>query len=186
MRYLPAQAQDLLFERMDALSAPGSWLASNVPAEGFIDPDRVRRQREDMQRMRAAAAELVDAEITDFDDLWYPEERTAVDDWLRERGWDVSASTFADLMARYGRTVPRGRRLDAADTFRVRAARTPGQCQRLDDLPRSFDRGDRVDRREVLALAVLPELRPTGAVGAAQLVPDLAHLGQQFGSARRR
>jgi len=106
VRYLPAPAQDLLFERMHALSAPGSWLASNVPGAGFTDPDLVRRQREDMQRMRAAAAKLVDAEITDYDDLWYPEERTVVADWLSEHGWDASATTFADLLARYGRTVP--------------------------------------------------------------------------------
>ena len=89
MRYLPAQAQDLLFERIHSLSADGSWLASNVPGAGFTDPERVQRQRDEMRRMRAAAAKLVDAEITDFDDLWYPEERTPVDGWLREHGWDV-------------------------------------------------------------------------------------------------
>ncbi len=105
VRYLPARAQDLLFERMHALSAGGSWLASNVPADGFLDPERVRRQRADMQRMRAAAAKLVNAELTDYEDLWYAEERTAVADWLGERGWDVSAATFAELLARYGRGV---------------------------------------------------------------------------------
>jgi methyltransferase (TIGR00027 family) len=108
VRYLPAQAQDLLFERVHSLSARGSWLASNVPGAGFTDPELVRRQREDMQRMRAAAAKLVNAEITDFDDLWYPEERTPVDGWLREHGWDVLAATFPELMARYGRSVPKG------------------------------------------------------------------------------
>src|SRR5271168_5049807 len=72
VRYLPAQAQDLLFERIHALSAPGSWVASNVPGEGFTDPERVQRQREDMQRMRAAAVKLINAEIPDDDDLWYP------------------------------------------------------------------------------------------------------------------
>jgi methyltransferase (TIGR00027 family) len=106
VRYLPAQAQDLLFERMHALSAAGSWLASNVPGEGFANPDRVRRQREDMQRTRTTLAKLVGTEITDYDDLWYPEERTAVDRWLREHGWDVSTATFAELMARYGRSIP--------------------------------------------------------------------------------
>src|SRR5882757_5309587 len=44
-----------------------------------------------------------------------------------------------------------------------------------------FDRRDRVDRREVPPLAVLAQLRPAGAVGPAQLIPDLAHLGQQLG-----
>ncbi|WP_204806293.1 class I SAM-dependent methyltransferase [Mycobacterium riyadhense] len=106
VRYLPARAQDLLFERVNALSPAGSWLASNVPAEGFLDPDRLQRQREDMQRMRAAAARLVNTEITDYEDLWYAEERTPVADWLGDHGWSVSATTFADLMSRYGRSFP--------------------------------------------------------------------------------
>ncbi|WP_055405843.1 class I SAM-dependent methyltransferase [Mycobacterium sp. UM_11] len=123
VRYLPAQAQDLLFERVHSLSAQGSWLASNVPGEGFTDPDVVRRQREDMQRMRAAAAKLVDAEITDFDDLWYAEERTPVDGWLRERGWDVATATFSELMARYGRRVPQGSEHAMPPTLYVSAQR---------------------------------------------------------------
>jgi methyltransferase (TIGR00027 family) len=123
VRYLPAQAQDLLFERIHALSAPGSWLASNVPGEGFTDPELVRRQREDMQRMRAAAAKLVDAEITDFDDLWYPEERRAVDGWLAEHGWDVSTATFSELMARYDRSIPQGAETAMPPTLYVSAQR---------------------------------------------------------------
>jgi methyltransferase (TIGR00027 family) len=123
VRYLPAQAQDLLFERMHALSAAGSWLASNVPADGFTAPERVQRQREEMQRMRAAAAKLVDAEITDFEDLWYAEERTDVGDWLRERGWDASEVTFAELMARYGRSVPDGGEDSMPPTLYVSAQR---------------------------------------------------------------
>jgi methyltransferase (TIGR00027 family) len=123
VRYLPAQAQDLLFERIHALSAPGSWLASNVPGEGFTDPDLVRRQREDMARMRAAAAKLVEAEVTDFDDLWYPEERRAVDAWLRDRGWEVSTLTFPELMARYGRSIPQGGEAAMPPTLYVSARR---------------------------------------------------------------
>jgi methyltransferase (TIGR00027 family) len=123
VRYLPAQAQDLLFERIHSLSVPGSWVASNVPSPGFTDADRVRRQREDMHRMRAAAAQLVNTEITDFDDLWYPEERTPVDGWLREHGWDVSTATFAELMARYGREVPDGAEDAMPPTLYVSAQR---------------------------------------------------------------
>jgi methyltransferase (TIGR00027 family) len=123
VRYLPAQAQDLLFERMHALSAGGSWLASNVPAEGFTAPERVQRQREEMRRMQAAAAKLVEAEITDFEDLWYAEERTPVADWLREHGWDASAATFPELMARYHRTIPDGAEDSMPPTLFVSAQR---------------------------------------------------------------
>jgi methyltransferase (TIGR00027 family) len=126
VRYLPAQAQDLLFERIDALSVEGSRLASNVPDSGFTDPARVQRQRDDMRRMRAAAAELVNAEITDFDDLWYPEERTPVDGWLRDRGWDVTTASFSELMARYGRSVPQGAEDSMPPTLYVSAQRTAG------------------------------------------------------------
>jgi methyltransferase (TIGR00027 family) len=123
VRYLPAQAQDLLFERVHALSAAGSWLASNVPAEGFTSPERVQRQREEMRRMRAAAARLVDVEVTDFDDLWYAEERTPVADWLREHGWDATAATFPELMARYGRSIPQGAEDSMPPTLFVSAQR---------------------------------------------------------------
>jgi len=109
-----------------ALSADGSWLASNVPGAGFTDPDLVRRQREDLQRMRAAAAKLVDAEITDFDDLWYPEERRAVDGWLREHGWDVMTATFSELMARYARSVPQDAEDSMPLTLYVSAQRRAG------------------------------------------------------------
>jgi methyltransferase (TIGR00027 family) len=126
IRYLPAQAQDLLFERIHSLSAPGSWLASNVPASEFTDPDVVRRQREDTQRVQAAVAKLVNFEITDVNDLWYPEERTPVDGWLREHGWDVSTATFSEAMARYGRSVPQGAEYVMPPTLYVSAQRRPG------------------------------------------------------------
>ena len=126
VRYLPAQAQDLLFARIHSLSAEGSWLASNVPGAGFTDPDLVRRQREDMQRMRATAAKLVNSEITDFDDLWYPEERTPVDGWLREHGWTVSTATFSELMARYGRSIPEGPETAIPPILYVSAQRRAG------------------------------------------------------------
>jgi methyltransferase (TIGR00027 family) len=126
VRYLPSQAQDLLFERIHSLSAAGSWLASNVPGAGFTDPQLVQRQREDMQRMRATAAKLVNADITDYDDLWYPEERTPVDGWLREHGWDVSAATFAELMARYSRSIPEDVQDSMPPTLFVSAQRRAG------------------------------------------------------------
>jgi methyltransferase (TIGR00027 family) len=123
VRYLPAQGQDLLFTRIHELSAAGSWLASNVPGPGFTAPEPVRRWRADMQRLRAAAAKLVNAEVADEDDLWYPEERTPIDGWLRERGWDVSAANFPELMARYGRSVPQDPEVSMPPTLYVSAQR---------------------------------------------------------------
>src|ERR1700742_1820731 len=106
LRYLPAAAQDLLFERIDSLSAPGSWLATNGPSKHAVNPDLLARQREQSTRFRAAAAEVLGTEIPDVEELWYPEERTEIVDWLGEHGWDASAIGMADLLARHGRTIP--------------------------------------------------------------------------------
>ncbi len=105
LRYLPAQAQDLLFERINALSPAGSRLAVNAPSKEAIDPARLKRQREQMQRLRAAAAQLAHSEMPDVDALWYQEERTDVADWLQDHGWAVSAATMGEMLARYGRTT---------------------------------------------------------------------------------
>ncbi|CAM3294574.1 class I SAM-dependent methyltransferase [Mycobacterium intermedium] len=123
VRYLPARAQDLLFERIDALSAPGSWLATNVPGEGYLDADLVARQREDMKRMRAVAARFVETEMPEVEDLWYAEERTPVDEWLGGRGWNVSVTDFPGLMARYGRNHPEGLEAPLPPTLFVSAQR---------------------------------------------------------------
>jgi methyltransferase (TIGR00027 family) len=106
LRYLPARAQDLLFERILALSPSGSWLATNAPAQSALDPERLARQRERSHRLRAAAARVLDTELPADEDLWYPEERTDVTEWLREHGWDASAIAMGEMLARYGRTVP--------------------------------------------------------------------------------
>ena len=106
VRYLPAWAQDLLFERVHALSRGASWFAFNAPDKNALNPDRLKRQREEMQRLRAAAARLLQTETPDLDDLWYAEERTDVAEWLREHGWDTSVATLEELLTRYGRCIP--------------------------------------------------------------------------------
>lgn len=106
LRYLPARAQDLLFERIDALSPSGSRVATNVPAKSATNPEVLAHQREDSERLRVAAAQVLHAEIPDVEDLWYPEERTDVAEWLGEHGWDASAISMTDLLTRYGRAVP--------------------------------------------------------------------------------
>ncbi|MCV7260819.1 class I SAM-dependent methyltransferase [Mycobacterium shimoidei] len=106
IRYLPAWAQDLLFERIDALSPAGSRLAVNAPAKNFLDPGLLARQRELTGRYRAAAAKLVGTEVPDTEDLWYREERTDVAQWLGEHGWEVATTTMAEMLGRYGRSIP--------------------------------------------------------------------------------
>jgi methyltransferase (TIGR00027 family) len=106
LRYLPASAQDVLIERVHVLSPAGSWLAVNAPAGDFLAPERLARQRQRTQRVRAAAARLTDAEIPDVDELWYAEERTDIADWLRRHGWDASSVTMTEMLARYGRSIP--------------------------------------------------------------------------------
>jgi methyltransferase (TIGR00027 family) len=106
LRYLPAAAQDLLFERIDSLSAAGSRLATNGPSKQAVNPDLLARQREQSQRFRAAAAQVLGTEIPNVEELWYPEERTEIVDWLGEHGWEASAIGMAGLLARHGRTVP--------------------------------------------------------------------------------
>jgi methyltransferase (TIGR00027 family) len=122
LRYLPAQAQDTLFERIHELSASGSRLAANSPTKEASDPERVTRER-DQQRMRAAAAEMMKMDIADVDDLVYDEERTDVVEWLTEHGWDASAETAAEQMARYGRGVAAGADVKAPPTCYVSARR---------------------------------------------------------------
>lgn len=106
LRYLPAQSQDLLFERIQALSPAGSWLAVNAPAQSALDPGLLARQRDQSHRFRSAASRVLDTDIPDVEDLWYPEERTDVVDWLRAHDWDASGTAMGEMLTRYGRNVP--------------------------------------------------------------------------------
>ncbi len=104
--YLPAAAQDLLFERVQELSAPGSRIAVEAFGADFLDPDAMAKQRALTDKYRAAAAEHDLPEIPNIEDLLYLEDRADVADWLRGRGWDVSVASAQELMAHYHRTPP--------------------------------------------------------------------------------
>ena len=109
--YLPAQAQDLLFERIQALSAPGSSIAVEAFNTGAFDPDSIARQRGMMQRYRDAMATRNNADVpdlADISDLFYLEDRADVADWLRGHSWDVEVITALDLMAANNRPAPQG------------------------------------------------------------------------------
>jgi methyltransferase (TIGR00027 family) len=105
LRYLPARAQDLLFERIQALSCVGSRLVVNAVTDDALDPQRRAHERELRQRLRAVAARHGGPAIPDVEDLWYAEKRTDVEHWLSQHGWEALAATVAEVMARYGRGV---------------------------------------------------------------------------------
>lgn len=104
--YLPPTAQDLLFERVDSLSASGSRIAVENFGEGFFDPETLERQRERGQAFRRVAENLQDQEIPNVADLWYLEERTDAGEFLAGRGWQVTSEPTTALLERHGRGIP--------------------------------------------------------------------------------
>jgi methyltransferase (TIGR00027 family) len=72
--YLPPEAQDLLFDNVTALSAPGSRLATEW------HPDLVV---------------TTGADIHDAADMLYFGERSDVEEYLTAAGWNVATHTFA-------------------------------------------------------------------------------------------
>jgi methyltransferase (TIGR00027 family) len=103
LRYLPSRAQDLLFERIHGSSAVGSRIVFNAPSNDALDPERLARERELIDRMQAMAARHVSVATPNIDELWYAEERTDVAEWLGDHGWEASSATVAEVAARYGR-----------------------------------------------------------------------------------
>lgn len=90
--YLPPQAQDRLFDDITALSAPGSYVATEfVP--GIIDFD-ADRARELSASFRRNGVDI------DMASLVYAGERNHVVDYLSAAGWSVTGVTRAELFAR--------------------------------------------------------------------------------------
>jgi methyltransferase (TIGR00027 family) len=101
--YLPADGQDLLFERITDLSAQGSRVAVEAFGAGFFDPEYLASRRERVRQLREQAGVPDDA--PDVADLWFIEERTEVTDWFSGHGWEVSMIDAADLMTRFNRAT---------------------------------------------------------------------------------
>ncbi|OBG75064.1 MULTISPECIES: class I SAM-dependent methyltransferase [unclassified Mycobacterium] len=107
MPYLPAAAQDLLFERINELAAPGSRVAVEALGPSFLDPENRAKRRARMDRVRALLAKVdPDREVPRTDDLWYFEEREDVGSWFARHGWTVTVTPSDELMAGYGRPAP--------------------------------------------------------------------------------
>jgi methyltransferase (TIGR00027 family) len=96
--YLPPEAQDLLFDNVTALSAPGSRLATeHVPDPHAFSDERLQRITERWQRL---GFDL------DAADLFYQGQRSVVVDYLTTHGWRVTAHPARELYARNGFEFP--------------------------------------------------------------------------------
>jgi methyltransferase (TIGR00027 family) len=100
--FLPGAAQDLLFERVEKLSAPGSRFA----VEDFAPPGG-GASRMGNAMVAGGALHRMFASFTDGSAdpsrLWFGDERADTVDWLRQHGWTVQPTTAGELLAQYGR-----------------------------------------------------------------------------------
>jgi methyltransferase (TIGR00027 family) len=96
--YLPSDAQDLLFDRITQLSAPGSRLATeHIPDVGALQDERSQEIRERLKKI---------GHNIDFSDLVYNGERTHVIEYLQSLGWQVTAQGLWDAYAANGFEFP--------------------------------------------------------------------------------
>jgi methyltransferase (TIGR00027 family) len=108
MPYLPAAAQDLLFDRINGLTASGSRVAVEALGPTFLDPQVRAERRERMDRVREVMARVdPQREVPRTDELWYFEQREDVGDWFGRHGWDVTVTPSDELMAGYDREPAR-------------------------------------------------------------------------------
>jgi methyltransferase (TIGR00027 family) len=116
--YLPAEAQDRLFDILTGLSAPGSRVAVEAFSLGTADSEArrvARRARFDRMRQRLGLDINVET-------LTYQEsDRADAADWLSEHGWHVDAVSNVDEMARLGRGIPEDLADEAFTTTLLRA-----------------------------------------------------------------
>ncbi|MCV7302044.1 class I SAM-dependent methyltransferase [Mycobacterium barrassiae] len=101
LMYLPAEAQDRLFEQVTALSAPGSRVAAET-----VGTRSDERRAEFRKKFERIAAQFGIEEAPDVAELMYNDpDRADVAQWLNEHGWRSSAVSSADEMRRLDRWV---------------------------------------------------------------------------------
>ncbi|HET7665277.1 MAG TPA: class I SAM-dependent methyltransferase [Mycobacterium sp.] len=96
--YLPPEAQDLLFDRIDDLSAPGSRVATEHIADITMFSDERAKQISD--RLKKYGHDI------EMKDLIYHGERSHVVEYLAGHGWDVTAQPMRDAYAANGFDFP--------------------------------------------------------------------------------
>jgi methyltransferase (TIGR00027 family) len=117
LMYLPADAQDRLFELVTELSASGS----RVSAETVGNHSEERRE-ESRERFEKFADQLGIERTIDMQNLMYNDpDRAEVTDWLNAHGWLASGERSIDAMRRLDRWVelPMTNDPDAFGTFVV-------------------------------------------------------------------
>lgn len=103
--YLPAEAQDRLFDQITAQSVPGSAVATEY-APGIIDFD-AERAREMSEVLRGQGLDL------DMPSLVYPGQRSHVVEYLAGLGWTVTGTPRGELLTAAGLPVPPPESTDA-------------------------------------------------------------------------
>src|SRR3954452_7614610 len=96
--YLPPEAQDLLFDRINELSAPGSRVATeHIPDVGMFSDERSQVISDRLKQY---------GHDVEMSDLIYHGERSHVIDYLTGHGWDVTAQTMREAYAANGFEFP--------------------------------------------------------------------------------
>lgn len=98
--YLPADAQDRLFDAITALSVPGSRLATEHVADLSAFTDERSQQFRDRLKQLGSDIEMAD--------LVYQDERSNPVEYLEERGWDVTVMPTREGYALNGFEFPDG------------------------------------------------------------------------------
>jgi len=101
LMYLPADAQDRLFEQVSELSAPGSRIA--VETVGVQADDRREQMRERFTQIREKFGIEESVDIAEL--MYHDVDRADVAEWLNAHGRTASAVTSQDEMRRLGRWV---------------------------------------------------------------------------------
>ena len=96
--YLPPEAQDLLFDRINELSAPGSRVATeHIPDISMFSDERSQQIAD---RLKKYGHDI------EMKDLIYHGERSHVIEYLTAHGWDVSSKTMQEAYAANGFVFP--------------------------------------------------------------------------------
>ena len=96
--YLPPESQDLLFDRINELSAPGSRVATeHIPDVTMFSDERSQRITE---RLKKYGHDI------QMSDLIFHGERSHVIEYLTAHGWDVTSQTMRDAYAANGFMFP--------------------------------------------------------------------------------